>query len=604
MTESQRPTSETRAFLADGEAQALARARAYERASAGALTFRGSEWDERTGRLTAHYDRATAAAAPVWVPGGPDSSPGAGWVAGPPVLSQRRRAPFVVAGLAIALAVVAAGLGGLGLLDDTGTSRPVDRAALPSADPVETTPAGATLPLLQDAECRFAAPSWLSVRCHDLLVPQDRSDPAGGVVRLHIGVFATDVAEPAADPVVFLAGGPGGRALFDREDFSLFPFLAHRDLIVIDQRGTGHSRPSLDCPEVDRVPGNTFGGRARQLLALRECRARLVADGVVLDAYSSAESAADLADLRQALGIEAWNLYGASYGTRLALTAMRDHPEGIRSVILDAAYPPQVDLYADGARNAARAFDLLFRACEESPACRSAHPRLRDVFYDEVEMLDERPLRLASRDGGTWHVDGQVLIEFLFDRLYLTHVIPSLPATLDDIAAGRRDALLAYLEEDELLPEVAVDPEDLSDGMHFSVQCQEEVPFTDRSAYLEASRGLPSELVDAFDPAVAIDACDAWRVTPRGPIEDEPVTSDIPTLVMVGEFDPITPPEWGAVTVSSLADAHFFPIAGAGHGVVAENDCARAIAESFLEEPTRRPDTGCLASLERPPFEP
>ncbi len=604
MTETHHSVSERRVFLADDEARALGRARAYEKASGGALAFRGAEWDERSGRLTAHYARAPAATAPAWMPGGPGPPLGGGWVAGPPVLSRRRRTPFVVSGLVIALAVVAAGLGSLGLLDDPGTSRPVDRVALPSPDPVESAPPGAVLPLLQDAECRFAAPSGLSVRCHDLVVPQDRSDRSSGVVRLHVAVFATDVPEPAADPVVFLTGGPGGRALIDGEDFALFPFLARRDLIVIDQRGIGHSRPSLDCPEVDRVRAQVIGTAARRLIALRECRARLVADGVVLQAYNSAESAADLADLRRALGIEAWNLYGTSYGTRLALTTMRDHPEGIRSVILDAAYPPQVDLYADGARNAARAFDLLFQACREDPGCDPAHPRLRERFYDEVEELDARPLTLASRHGGTWRVDGRVLIEFLFHRLYLTHVIPRLPATLDEIHAGRTDALLDFLDEREPLPEIATDPNDLSDGMHLSVQCQEEVPFTDRGAYVAASRGLAGELVDAFDPSVALDACEAWHVTARGPMEDEPVTSDIPTLVMVGEFDPITPPQWGSLTVSSLPRGHFFPIPGAGHGVVAENDCARAMAASFLEEPTRPPDTGCLASLERPAFEP
>lgn len=562
-----------------------------------------SEWDERSGRLTAHYDLSAAAAAPTWMTGGPGLPSGGGWVAGPPVLSRRRRAPFVATGLIIALAVVATGLGGLGLLDGQ-ERRTLDRVALPSPDPVETAPTGVSLPLLEDVECRFTAPSWLPVRCHDLVVPQDRADLSKGVVRLHVAVFATGVPEPASDPVVFLSGGPGGRALIDGEDFALFPFLAKRDLIVIDQRGTGHSRPSLDCPEVDKVAAQAFRGGARQLLALRECRARLVADGVVLDAYSSAASAADLADLRQALGIDTWNLYGSSYGTRLALTTMRDHPEGIRSVILDAAYPPQVDLYADGARNAARAFEQLFRACQDDPACRPAHPGLRELFYDEVETLDQHPLSLTSRHGGTWRVDGRVLIEFLFDRLYLTHVIPSLPATLDDIRAGRTDALLAYLDEDEPLPEVAADPEDLSDGMHFSVQCQEEIPFTDRSAYLDASRGLAGQLVDTFDPSVAIEACAAWRVTARGPVEDEPVRSDIPSLVMVGEFDPITPPEWGALTVSSLPNGHYFRIAGAGHGVVAENDCARAIAASFLEEPTAEPDAGCIAGLERPAFEP
>jgi pimeloyl-ACP methyl ester carboxylesterase len=443
------------------------------------------------------------------------------------------------------------------------------------------------------------------VRCHDLVVPQDRADASSGIIRLHVAVYMTSALDRAPEPVVFLAGGPGGAALIDGEDFSLYPFLERRDIVAFDQRGTGHSRPSLDCVEVDAIDPLAFGSALRHTLALGDCRQRLIEDGVVVQAYSSAESAADLADLRATLGIEAWDLYGVSYGTRLALTAMRDHPAGIRAVVLDAVYPPQVDLYADGAQNADRAFEAFFDACATDSACDAAHPRLRDTFYSAVASLDERPLTIASSvSDDEWSVDGLVLIEYLFDRLYLTHVIPSLPATLEDIAAGRTDAIRAYLEESKPLPGLAGDPNDLSDGMHYSIQCQEEIAFTSRSMYVTASRGLPERLVDAFDPGLAFAACDAWGVAPRPPIENEPVTSAIPTLVLAGGFDPITPPEWGSLAVASLVNGRTYRFPRAGHGVLAEDECARSIVAVFLDAPDRSIDAGCLTELRGPAFEP
>ena len=169
-------------------------------------------------------------------------------------------------------------------------------------------------------------------------MPEDRSRPDGPTIRLHVGVFESESADPAPDPMLYLGGGPGENST-EATSFGfqtrIEPFLATRDYVVLDQRGTGYSRPSLDCPELDSAFKEHLDEdltreeeRSLHQQAIFECHDRLLSEGVNLAAYRSAESAADVEDLRLALGYDSWNIHGVSYGTRLALTVMRDFPDG------------------------------------------------------------------------------------------------------------------------------------------------------------------------------------------------------------------------------------------------------------------------------------
>ena len=180
---------------------------------------------------------------------------------------------------------------------------------------------------------------------------------------------------------------------------SYAPILDVCDLVFFDQRGTGYSEPSLACPEFIDLTLDILDddlslaqGNQRQLEALAACGDRLLQEGIDLTAYNSAENAADVADLRLVLGYEEWNLYGVSYGTRLAQTIVRDHPEGIRSIILDSAYPLAANIQLETAVNADRAFALFFAGCAADPACAVAYPDLEQVFAELVVQLNESPL--------------------------------------------------------------------------------------------------------------------------------------------------------------------------------------------------------------------
>ena len=188
-------------------------------------------------------------------------------------------------------------------------------------------------------------------RCGFLVVPENRAKPNGRTIRLTVGIVPAKSPHPAPDPIVYLAGGPGGFPLGEAQSLIAAGFNRDRELIIISQRGTlyGPPNPAPTCPEVDRAFIYTLGlpldgSRAIRLnvAATRACFRRMVASGVDLGAYNTTENAADVADLRVALGIREWNVFGDSYGTNLAMTLMREHPQGIRSVTLDSVEPPEV----------------------------------------------------------------------------------------------------------------------------------------------------------------------------------------------------------------------------------------------------------------------
>ena len=207
---------------------------------------------------------------------------------------------------------------------------------------------GVQAPRFEPSPCP-ALPTLAQARCGYLVVPEDRSRPTGRTIRLIVAIIPARSALPEPDPVVYLAGGPGGIAILEAQILVNAGLNCDRDLILMDQRGTLYSEPALTCPQVDQffvhilgLPLDAPSTRLLHAAAARTCYLRLAATGSDLSAYNTTENAADFADLRTALGITQWNVFGVSYGTNLALTLMREHPEGIRSMTLDSVEPPSV----------------------------------------------------------------------------------------------------------------------------------------------------------------------------------------------------------------------------------------------------------------------
>src|SRR5258706_10512990 len=220
--------------------------------------------------------------------------------------------------------------------------------------------------------------------CGYLVVPENRSRPDGGTIRLMVAKYPARLPEKRADPVVYLAGGPGDIAPLEVNAFIAAGFIRDRDILVVSQRGTMFSEPALTCASIDDFNRELLGLRfyseatkRAHLAATEACHRALAATGANLGSYNSTESAADFADLRKVLGYEVWNVYGTSYGSFLAQTLMRDHPDGIRSVVLDSVLPTTYTI--PGTWPITRAgFDTLFHACAAETACNAPHPHLQE----------------------------------------------------------------------------------------------------------------------------------------------------------------------------------------------------------------------------------
>lgn len=480
---------------------------------------------------------------------------------------------------------------------------------LPSLPPTSTltadTPTVPTMtagiayqPVFEAASCAFPVPSGYNPECGYLVVPENRARVDSPPIRLHVAIFRSGV--PTADPVVHLAGGPGSSSLivasymFNR---GLGSILNQRDFILFDQRGTGYSQPRLDCPERSSVTGILLargladpGNDQIFLDAFRRCRDRLLGQGIDLTAYHSAASAADLNDLRLALGYDRLNLYAVSYGTRLALTLMRDHPEAVRSAVLDSVYPLQVNLYTELASNAERAFNVFFANCAADAACNASYPDLRAVFYQLVDQMNVSPASLSVHASGvdyTVRVDGALVIDVLFVGLYNPAVTASMPQMIYDISRGDfdilRERLTLYFDTSSAL------------GMQMSVQCAEEIPFNVPEDVYTAAQGVTPQIA-AFYPASVqplFIACKEWTTAVPDPRENLPVSSDIPALILAGDHDPITPPDWGRMVSQNLSHAYFHEFPGHGHWVTRSSNCALSMALAFWNDYTQDPGYAC-----------
>jgi pimeloyl-ACP methyl ester carboxylesterase len=460
--------------------------------------------------------------------------------------------------------------------------------------------------VFEEAVCEYEDLDDVDLECGYVTVPQDHSDPNSDTLWLAVTIIRSPGGASAPDPVVYLAGGPGGSATDDVEGWLEQAFLKERDLILFDQRGTGYSEPSLNCVELEGESGD------KDVDAAQECRDRLEADGVDLTLYNSAQSAADLDMLRRALGYDSWNLLGISYGTRLALTAMRDYPEGIRSVILDSVYPPEVDAYEQEAVNGARAIEALLAGCAADAACNAAYPDLEGRFYSLLSVLDEDPVEFTVYDPESEgdvdvYLDGSELVNQLFEALYDVQVIPVLPYVIDLIDAGDYEGAYAQLWGDDTgYTRPCQEEEDLSDseGVFYSVECNEEIVFNDETEARTAVAEFDSAIAEylSVDVEAMFEICTIWGAGAASFIETNPVRSDIPTLLLAGDYDPITPPAWAESAARSLSNSYLYVFPGVGHSAIDSGDCAQSLVVAFLDAPDEEPDGRCVTRMRGPDF--
>ncbi len=443
----------------------------------------------------------------------------------------------------------------------------------------------------------------LGFECGYVVVPERHANPDGPTIRIPVAVRRATEPDAHPDPLFLAQGGPGGDAF---EVYSLLApntdIAASRDIVVFNQRGTPYATPDLDCPEtVDILPemlrATTEEGEALYNDALAACYARLTAEGVDLSAYNSLENAADVPVLARALGYDEYNFYGVSYGTLLGLHLMRNHPEGLRAVILDSVVSTDVNFLSEIPRSEDRALREVFAYCEADDVCREAYPNLEQRFFDVVRQYDANPvtLRLTDPESGDTHdayLDGVGVRSLAFQLMY----VPQMHAVLPKIVADLERGDLRYIEN--MWPLLLFD-QMLSEGMYYSVICAEDADIDLDALDLD---GLRPEIAETArdDVGSIIDACDMWQVEQLPPTVDDPVVSDIPTLLLAGRFDPVTPPAFAEAAAAGLSNSTLLVDPTASHGVAFFSPCVNDIVLDFLNDPQTPPDGLCLQEQELP----
>ena len=504
------------------------------------------------------------------------------------------------AGAGIALLVV--------VMSEPAPPEPKRAAAAP---PVAAAVPDLAVPRIEPATCWFAIPSGRAARCGSLVVAERHDDPRSRQLHLRFVVFEGEGATHAADPIIYIAGGPGDPAQIDAGTIgrwwswtSRADWLRQRDLVVFDQRGVGISDPQMNCPEIAeagyRIFPKPLAETAETTLwagAAQRCHDRLTASGLDLERYNTKAIVEDLRLLIDALGYRSWNLFAVSYGTRVALDFVRDNPGGTRSVVLDSVFPPDVRSYVDGPRNSQRAFQELFKECAADAGCNSAFPNLAQSFERVLRRVIATPLALTLPDpkaGAPVEVslDEARLVEALYYGLYdwrNTQQMPGIIAALDrgdtrPFAPLAAAAFASYASDKE------------SHGLFLSVECHDEFPFNSREDVVAAADHTP--LLKSFAlTTVPLMACPSWPVGSAAASDRRPAPSDLPILVFVGELDPAVSPEWAKQAVAHLPHAAIIRFPGIGHGVVAAHACADALIAHFLAEPSKAPYDGCLLGV-------
>jgi pimeloyl-ACP methyl ester carboxylesterase len=389
-------------------------------------------------------------------------------------------------------------------------------------------------------------------------------------------------------------------------DFS-FP---GRILIVFDQRGTGLSSPKLDCREaeepivwwpISKNPDDEVNSSARVHAAFAACMARHLAAGRKLQVFNTLQSATDVEALRRALELGDIVLYGLSYGTRLALTVMKFHPEHIEAAILDSVFPPQAEYAKSDARTFGPVLDRLFEACNQDKDCAAAYPDLRSRLLRVLEQLAREPaiVEIVNLEGGEplyAQVDHRMFLSVLRGEMYHTARLPNLPVLISGVAQGEYWRLKQHVENS-----VYGDfPSSVTMGARLAVVCNDDPDAVDRQPESGDAEPYPY-LKDFVEWGREYPLCGFWTTNPETRNRDA-VVSDVPSLLLAGGLDASTTVEQAEMAAETLPVSHLFVFPANAHVQLRINPCAWEVVDEFLANPAVRPRPDCLASLRRPAF--
>jgi pimeloyl-ACP methyl ester carboxylesterase len=460
--------------------------------------------------------------------------------------------------------------------------------------------AAATPEPLVLTDCRLEHPLKISSEpalCGRIAVPENPADPSGATIELEVAVVKALNRRSTAAPLFLLAGGPGQSAIDLYVSFaSAFARInRNHDLVMVDQRGTGRSEPlACDYPEDWTAAGDDL---AEVRAATSACLAKF---GSRVRFYTSSVAIRDLEAVRRRLAYPVIDLYGVSYGTRMAELYLRRHPEAVHAAILDGVVDPEQALGPDTPLDAERALRQIVARCGEAHDCAKAYPRLTQELADLRARFGPEKTTLKLDDPSTGVPRSVDFNRAMFNAAlrflsYSGTEASLLPTLIHEAAAGD----LAPLAAQTLMLARQV-KDQLAVGMQNSVICSEDVPFFGGEAAERARIGASYQGTDQLDALRAI--CAIW---PRGPVDADlhaPLRSDIPTLLLSGESDPVTPPDAAERAARLLARHRLIVLPGEGHGQLATGCMPRLMAQFLDDDQPERIDITCLAQHAPTPF--
>jgi len=452
------------------------------------------------------------------------------------------------------------------------------------------TPAAAASPVYRASPCvgEFG-PDLKRVSCGVLSVDEARGTSSRRRVAIPVVVIKASAPRAGQPPVFYLHGGPGGDAVeyagaMLRSPIGRDMIAVDQDWVFFDQRGSGLAAPLLECGQIPMNDAGPLSPAAAE--GLKACAARHVAAGVDLSRYNEREVALDIQDLRKALGYGRIDLVGGSYGTSIALAALRHAPQGIRAVVLDSPWPPEAAWAEGGPVLVSGAIRVILAKCAADPACARRYPTLEA----DVDALARRFLA-GPQKGKARSYAADDLGGFLMDAAYSGEGARRLPHDLAAMAKGDFSALEAH----------RADRSPYFEGQHLTHLCKEEMPFEDRAKVAEVGGDPVAQLLV---PSMSryFEVCAAWPVGLPHPSDGVAMSSDVPTLFLAAEIDPGCPPELARAAVARFSRGQLFIAPNATHGVTWGSPCARRMVRAFLRDPTAKVDGGCLEG-ETPRFE-
>lgn len=449
--------------------------------------------------------------------------------------------------------------------------------------------------VFQPAPCAMALPDGFEqkneVQCGWVTVPLRHVTAGGKSIRLWTARIAALGTDKHDDPILYINGGPGIAtvdtivpALADSKSMAML--RQGRDVIVFDQRGSGRSEQAL-CPtlakQLDAIESSGLAPgaeAARTRAAFVDCRTKSA--GGDLEAYTTSATVLDMELLRTAFQVRRWNLVSISYGSLIAMHAMRVAPESVRSVILNSPYPPNSVTWAEQSTSTAAAYAAIDRQCSALPGCRRRFGALLPKLEATLARLERTPLA----DGKSL-ITGRRFASALWPMTVSSKTVRFVPLAIERAHAGDEVVIKAMVTKYASGESFG----GYSPAQAMAISCHESGRTVEWNA---RARALYPGLASA-DPDDSWDRlCAAFRPGFADPAFFAPVASDIPTLIYAGALDPATPTVDAYQAMRFLKHATLVEVAGASHGPMGIDECTRGIAAAFLADPARQPDRACI----------